>query len=416
MSENEGSEMATTDPAQVYPAVNHASKGARLHYLDWLQVIAILGVFLFHAVHPFDDLYPWHIKNEEPSLLVNFFVGFFGAWGMPFFFLMAGATSWFSLRHRSAGRYLQERVTRLLIPFLVGSFFLTPIQAYFELTHKEWWPADSFLSFLFSPAARTFFFTTVHPLRANSTIFGALGYHLWFVGFLFAYSIIGLPFFLWIKDKSAATFGSFVGRMLRWRGGSLLFFIPPTIARLLLQPYFPGEHEWADFAFMLLFFISGFLLIRDDGFSQSLRRDWPLHLILGIASTLFFFSSAAGVPLFEWLGAPGTLAFYLSWTVVGINSWCWTMFVFYIGIRYLRITNRWLQYGREASYPFFFLHQPVIIIIAFFVVQWRVILWAKLMVVVLGSFLFTLGAYELFVRRVNPVRRLFGMKARISGA
>ena len=76
-------------------------KSVRLHYLDWLQVLAILGVFLFHAVHPFDDLFPWHIKNAESSALVNFFVGFFAFWGMPFFFLMAGATSWFSLRRRT---------------------------------------------------------------------------------------------------------------------------------------------------------------------------------------------------------------------------------------------------------------------------------------------------------------------------
>ena len=35
---------------------------ARLYFLDWLRVLAVLGVFLFHAVHPFDFL-PWHIKN-----------------------------------------------------------------------------------------------------------------------------------------------------------------------------------------------------------------------------------------------------------------------------------------------------------------------------------------------------------------
>ena len=81
-----------------------SERSVRLHYLDWLQVLAILGVFLFHAVHPFDDLFDWHIKNAEPSIVVNFFVGFFGSWGMPFFFLMAGATSWFSLRRRTPGR------------------------------------------------------------------------------------------------------------------------------------------------------------------------------------------------------------------------------------------------------------------------------------------------------------------------
>jgi len=58
----------------------------RLHYLDWLQVLAILGVFMFHTIHPFDSLYPWHIKNADSSSVVNFFIGFFTIWGMPFFF------------------------------------------------------------------------------------------------------------------------------------------------------------------------------------------------------------------------------------------------------------------------------------------------------------------------------------------
>jgi glucan biosynthesis protein C len=401
-----------------YPAQMNATaelpdgKSARLHYLDWLQVLAIFGVFLFHAVHPFDDLFPWHIKNEQPSIPVNFFVGFFGSWGMPFFFLMAGATSWFSLRRRTAGRYVRERITRLLIPFLVGSILLTPIQAYFELTHKGWWQADSFLSFLVSPDARGFFLTEVHTLRFGPTIFGALGYHLWFVGFLFAFSLLALPVFLWLKGEAGKRFLASLARLASWRGGLLVFIVPPVVARFILQPFFPGEHDWADFAYILLFFVSGYILIGDERFTQAIRRDWLLNLILGITSTLFFFSSAAGLPIFEWLGSPGTLGFYLSWTIFGVNSWCWTMFIFYIGMRYLDTTNEWLQYGREASYPFFFIHQPAIIFIAFYAVQWEVNLLIKLIIVGLGSFALSLSAYELLVRRINPVRVLFGMKPR----
>ena len=62
--------------------------------------------------------------------------------------------------------------------------------------------------------------------------------------------------------------------------------------------------------------------------------------------------------------------------------------------------------------PFFFFHQPVIIFIAFYAVQWEVNLLIKLLVVLIGSFAVTLAAYELLVRRINPVRRLFGMKPR----
>jgi len=88
------------------------------------------------------------------------------------------------------------------------------------------------------------------------------------------------------------------------------------------------------------------------------------------------------------------------------------MVVFYVGMRFLDYTNKWLQYSQEASYPFFFFHQPVIIFFAFYVVQWEVHLLIKLLVVVIGSFVVSIGIYELLVRRVNPVRALFGMGQR----
>ena len=100
--------MTVTNPAQTHtPAERSASKSARLYYLDWLQVLAILGVFLFHASHPFDELGDWIIKNTETTWVLNFFGGFFYPWGMPFFFLMGGATSWLSLQRRTAGRYVR---------------------------------------------------------------------------------------------------------------------------------------------------------------------------------------------------------------------------------------------------------------------------------------------------------------------
>jgi len=88
----------------------------------------------------------------------------------------------------------------------------------------------------------------------------------------------------------------------------------------------------------------------------------------------------------------------------------------FIGMRYLDTTNKWLQYGREASFPFYFVHQPVIIFVAFYAVQWDVHLSIKLLVVVFGSLALSLGLYDLLVRRINPVRALFGMKPRIRKA
>jgi peptidoglycan/LPS O-acetylase OafA/YrhL len=139
--------------------------------------------------------------------------------------------------------------------------------------------------------------------------------------------------------------------------------------------------------------------------------DWLQVLaILGILCTLFIFSVAFGVPVYDWMGERGNPAFYFTWTLWGINSWCWTMIMFYVGMRRLNFTNKWLHYSREATYPFFFFHQPVIVFIAFYIVQWEVDLLIKLLVVVVGSFVVSLGTYELLVRRIDLVRALFGMR------
>jgi len=88
------------------------------------------------------------------------------------------------------------------------------------------------------------------------------------------------------------------------------------------------------------------------------------------------------------------------------------MVMLYVGMRFLNLANPWLKYGREASYPFFILHQPVIIFIAFYAVQWNAGITLKLLVVVLGSLLVALGLIELVIKRVNLLRGLFGMKTR----
>jgi hypothetical protein len=332
---------------------------------------------------------------------------------MPFFFFLAGVASWFSLRRRTAGRYARERTMRLLVPFIVGSIVLAPIQAYYEMIHKGLWKGGSIVEFLLSTEARTLYFSVVRPIVFGPEIFNRLGIHLWFVGFLFVFSLLALPLFTWLKSGRGRQFVASLARLMSWRGSLILFVVPLVLVRFALQQDVPSDdYGWPDFVYYLLFFISGHIIIADVRFTQAIQRDWKLHLILGVVCTLFIFSVAFGVPVYEWLGARGTPAFYLTWTLWGLNSWCWTMMFLYLGMRHLNFTNKGLQYAREATYPFFFFHQPVIVFIAFYVVQWEVHLTLKLLVVVIGAFTGSLGIYELLIRRINPVRALLGMKPR----
>jgi peptidoglycan/LPS O-acetylase OafA/YrhL len=365
-----------TVPADVTSNIKSGGeKSGRLYYLDWLRVILIFGVFLFHALHPFDALLPWHIKNTELSGTVTAILLLIGPWGMPLFFLVAGAASMFALRRRSNRQYISERVNRLLIPFIIGTILLSPFQKYLEALHKETFQG-SFLSFIPEWLARS-----TSGIRISPGEFGDWGLHLWFLAFLFAYSLLALPVFRWFKKDAGRSFISWLGRLVELRGGILLFIIPLALARILVQPFdpHPQEHTWLDFVYMFLFFILGYIIYSDDKFLSAIRRD-------------------------RWL--------LFGSGIVGLMSWGWAIDVLYLAMRYLNFSNKWLVYGNETIMPFYLLHQPVIILISFFVVQWDASIPVKLLVVVIGSFLITLGLVELLIRPFKPMRMLFGMKPR----
>jgi len=381
-------------------------QGARPHHLDWLQVLVLLGVFLFHALHPFDTLGDWMVKSEQTTALLNVLGGLLYPWGMPLFFTVAGAACWFSLRRVTAQRYLVERVTRLLIPYLAGVILLSPIQAYLDLTHKQRWAGGGLVAFLVSPDLRDYFAMRL-ATGAGPRLLNRLGYHLWLVGFLFLFSVVALPVFLWLKRDAGKRLVNWWAGLAERRGGLLLFVVPLVLARWMLQRSALGDdYDWVDFAYYLLFFLSGYVLYADERFARAIERDGRLHLALAVPCTLYIFSSAAGVPVWEWLGSRGSPGFYLSWTLWGLNSWCWTMVVLRLAMRLLNQANRWLGHARQAIYPFFFVHQPAILLVAFAAVRRPLPLALKILAVVTGSFALSLGAYELFARCLNPVRLL----------
>jgi peptidoglycan/LPS O-acetylase OafA/YrhL len=383
-------------------------KQQRLYYLDWLRVILILGVFVFHVVHPFDTLLDWHIKNEERSSAVTAFLLLVNPWGMPLFYFVAGAASKFALRRRSNRQYIKERVLRLLIPFIVGSILMSPIQAYFEALHKGWYQG-SFLNHI-----PEWFTRTAGRSRFSPELFGEWGFHLWFLAFLFAFSLLALPIFRWFQRGVGQSFVAWLGRLTeQFRGGTLLLIIPLALSRILVQPFSPPEvHGWLDFVYFFLFFVLGYVFYSDPRLLSSVGRDRWLLLSCGILALVAWggLSVAFGDQAFEW-----ALAFVVPWSIIVIflftmMSWGWALFALSLAMRHLNFTNKWLEYGNETIMPFYLLHQPVIIVIAYFVVQWDVGVTLKLLAITTSALAITFGLIELLIKPFRAMRMLFGMK------
>jgi glucan biosynthesis protein C len=383
------------------PGYSISQKAGRIHYLDSLRVLAVLMVFLFHASKAF-TAGEWHIMNAETSMVATvIFDAFLAPWGMPFFFLLAGAGTWFALQRRSARQFAGERFGRLLIPFLIGSALFTPFQAFFEyrfqVRAEDY--TGSYLQFILERWGGW-----------NPTIANFLGYHLWFLIFLFMCSLLALPVLIWLRDRGQ-DFVVWSSKLWDHRGGLLIFALPPLLFQVILRPFFPGSQNWADFFYDLFFFLSGYLIFANEGFVQAIRRDRWLALGVGSAALLGLMATLALGQAEALFSIPETPSYRLFWGLASVDAWCWSIFMLSIGMRFLDFSNQWTRYGQEAIVPFYLFHQPVIVAVAFFVVQWQAGVAVKMLAVVIISFAITAAIYELIVRRLQPLRAIFGMKA-----
>jgi peptidoglycan/LPS O-acetylase OafA/YrhL len=70
------------------------------------------------------------------------------------------------------------------------------------------------------------------------------------------------------------------------------------------------------------------------------------------------------------------------------------------------------RYANEAVLPFYVLHQPVIVVIGYFVLGWGLPAAVEYLLISVMALAGTLLLYDLLVRRTPATRVLFGMKAR----
>jgi glucans biosynthesis protein C len=147
---------------------------------------------------------------------------------------------------------------------------------------------------------------------------------------------------------------------------------------------------------------------------DSLERNRRLSLALAFISILtinyFRWNNKEPWDLFtDWRHDPRT---YLFLAIGALNAWAWVFTAIGYGKKYLNRRHRVLDYLNQAVYPFYILHQTVIVVLVFYVVQTTDTIGMKYIFVVLVTFLITMAIYHLFIRPFAPMRFLFGMKPR----
>jgi len=382
------------------------AKQERLYYLDWLRVIAVFGVFLSHTGDIFDTLY-WHTRQNDQGISWNGLATFGAEWGMSLVFLLAGASAWFALQSRSSRQFINERFKRLLIPFIVAFIVLSPFQAYimsyFIASGYSHYQGDLFQFF-------TYFFEHIQ-IGGDLKFLTIYGYHLWFLAFLYIISMMALPVLMYLKQARGSRIIIWLVALCKIPAGLFIFVPPIVLIRIVFWAPYPGYQGWADFYTWFIIFVFGFILFADDTFQAIIRKQGKIFVAVSFVCivSLIIANFFGGLSKLE--NAASYSAGYMFYQlVISITMWSMTIAVLYAAMSLLNFSNKVLQYANEAILPFYILHEPVIIIISFFVLAWDIPTGIKFVFVTTTSLLVTLALYELLIRRIKPVRWLFGMK------
>jgi glucans biosynthesis protein C len=371
----------------------------RQSYLDWLRIISIITVFFLHSSMAYVEEWGWHLKNKETSNLlmeINFWLGRFR---MPMLFFISGTVTWFMLKSRTTGSFIGLRFRRLFIPLVFGILVVVPPQVYMERLTQGF--KGNFADFY-----PTVFTTGAYPTGNFSW------HHLWFIVYLFLYDILFAPLFKWMMSERGKERLAFFSKLAN-RKWIYLLPVPSIIAYTAMNLHFPETHDlihdWSRHVYWIFFLLTGFTCINFPALMNSFERNRRTSFLLAFTSIII-------INYFRWNNPDteipdlGTWRTYAQMSLFPITAWCWIFTAVGYAKRYLNKKHPIQNYINEAVYPFYILHQTVIVIVVFYVIRTNEPVLNKFLFTFITSFILVMCIYHLLIKQYAVMRFLFGMK------
>ena len=359
----------------------------RRYDLDWLRVLGVLLLVPFHVALIFvlDPYTIMYIKDVVNSRVLAEATGFVHMWHMPMLFIISGSATYFALGNRSAGQYIRERIRRLFIPLIFGILTFVPFTIYIQ--HSE--------ALSIQEGYTRFFHIDLDQLDGMQGAFTPA--HLWFILYLFVFSLVGLPIFLWLRSEKGNEVIKALATVTQPPLSLMVWGISLTLAAAtnILGGFNP--------LYYFLVYLYGFILASNTRFQQSIDNITWIALTIGIFAAV--------------LNVMAPLSRYAEWTpqwmalglLYQMGRWALTLAVLGLGHRFLNRTNYVLRYASEAAMPFYLLHMTFSVVTGYFAIQLDAPVAVKYPLIVLVATGLTVVVSEL-VRRWNATRWLFGMK------
>jgi len=370
------------------------------HYgLDWLRIGAF-GILIFYHIGMVFVPWAYHVKSANVADWVTLPMLASNAWRLTLLFVVSGYASR-ALLSRSPGllAFVRNRSVRLLIPLAFGIAVIVPPQAWVELTTQHGYSGDF----------GTFWLHDYFRFAPLAGIMLPTWNHLWFVAYLWVYTIV-LALLVAIAPK-----GWPQRAYDRLFGTPLVLFLPLA--------YLMCVHGW---------------WIRMSAETQNLLDDRIGHLTF-LPAFLFGFglagSATARAAILRWWKVAATLALLGYATIVGIElrwpadvvtpRWVYTPYGFahameqwgaiiaLIGVaeRWWNRDHRWRATLTEAVFPFYIIHQTIIVLATWALLPAHLPGWAEFAIIAAAT-VAGCWAFYLIGRELRWLRPLIGLRPR----
>jgi len=384
---------------QILNNVSENNLGSRLYFLDWVRILAFAFLVFYHTAMMFVD-WGFHIESGHNFTFLKTIMILSSKWRLDILFLVSGVAISYMVTKIPLKAFAWQRVVKLYLPFIFAVAVVVAPQSYYEAIQKGIFEG-SFWQFLTS-----LYFTFSWDERMNAPF--PTYNHMWYVLYLFHYTILLLPFFVFINSEKGTVA---LAKTESWLSkGARIVWLPLAIYFAIFLSFNDHDvnhtfyNDWYGHAIFLFAVIMGLVFVRMPQIWQSFEDNRFISLVIG------FISYGALLAVFllpeEVLPLDKTLAWDIAALLV---KWSWIALIIGFARKYLNHTNRTLKYCNSIVYPFFILHQTVIIVLGYYVIDMGMSGTLEFLCIVLGTFVICGLLYELLIKRVNVLRVLFGL-------
>jgi len=369
----------------------------RRYDLDWLRVIAFGLLIFFHTGMVYVENWDFHIKSQYLSSFLENVMLIVEPWRMPLLWFISGVAIRFILVKVSVQRFLAIRTYKLLLPLLFGVLVIVPPQLYYEMTFNgdlniSYW---SFYTQFFELDNQVFkdYQAGIWPhIDVN---------HLWYLRELWQFSLY-LLFLLPLLNSASVT--NFLDRVAKLNGllQLVIFSLPILAIQLILGV--DDEREVIGFAFL----VYGYLIGWHHQIWQTIKQSRKQLLT---ASIVCYGMVLVGYHLVFLCDANSKdpLFYYPFMIIYSFDRVLWLLAVIGFAHALLNFDSAKLSYLNQAVYPYYIIHQTVIIVCGYELSQFQLGGFIEPIVLTLLTFFICAIAFEI-IRRVGFLRPLFGLK------